>query len=111
MDDEIIRENDEEVDPIESEEKSAEGAEDTEVAGDESDEEVAGETGESAEGAEYDGPMGNYTVTGLVDFSDEQGNIRGQLPVGSVQHVPTAVGDKWVEAGQAEKVEDEEGVE
>lgn len=49
--------------------------------------------------------MAQYEITGLVDFSDEQGNIRGQLPVGSIQSLPIVVGDKAVADGQAKRVE------
>lgn len=51
-----------------------------------------------------------YTITGLVDYTDEQGNIVGQFEVGSVQELPVFVGDKAVAAGQAEVFEGEEEV-
>ncbi len=54
---------------------------------------------------EYEGEMASYEITGLVDYTDEGGNIVGQFPVGSIQELPTEVGDKAVEAGQATKVE------
>ena len=54
-----------------------------------------------------------YTITGLVDYTDEQGNIVGQLEVGSVQELPVSVGDAAVADGRAEvfegKEEGEEG--
>lgn len=43
-----------------------------------------------------------YLITGLVDIFDEQGQITGQFPIGSVQELPVEVGDKAVEAGTAE---------
>lgn len=46
-----------------------------------------------------------YTITGLVDFSDEQGNITGQYPIGSVQELPVEFGDAAVEDGRAEAYE------
>lgn len=52
----------------------------------------------------FSGPLGSYRITGLVDYTDEQGNIIGQLPKDSIQEVPVELGDAWVEAGQAEKV-------
>lgn len=52
-----------------------------------------------------------YTITGLVDYTDEQGNIVGQFEVGSVQELPVFVGDKAVAAGQAEVFEGDEEVE
>ncbi len=50
-----------------------------------------------------------YTITGLVDYTDEQGNIVGQYPIGSVQELPVEVGTKAVEAGNAEAVGTAEG--
>jgi hypothetical protein len=52
-----------------------------------------------------------YTITGLVDIFDEQGNIVGQYPIGSVQELPVEFGDAAVEDGRAEvfgEVEEEE---
>lgn len=46
-----------------------------------------------------------YLVTGLVDYTDEQGIIRGQLEKGIVHELPVEVGDRAVEQGQAERVE------
>lgn len=43
-----------------------------------------------------------YTITGLVDQFDEQNNITGQYPIGSVQELPVEFGNKEVEAGRAE---------
>lgn len=65
---------------------------------------------EGAEPSEEDlqedaGELGKYKITGLVDYTDEQGNIRGQLEKDSIQEVPVALGDSWVEAGQAERVQ------
>lgn len=44
----------------------------------------------------------NYKITGLVDIFDEQGQIRGQYPVGSVQELTVERGNAAIEAGQAE---------
>ena len=46
-----------------------------------------------------------YLITGLVDYTDETGNITGQYPKGTIQLLPAFVGDMAVEAGQAEEVE------
>lgn len=46
-----------------------------------------------------------YIITGLVDYTDEQGNIVGQLQIGSVQEFPVELGDKYVADGRAEKVQ------
>lgn len=50
-----------------------------------------------------------YTIIGLVDEFDEQGNITGQLPIGSVQELPVEIGNPAVEDGRAELyVEDDQ---
>lgn len=71
----------------------------------ESDEEElgTGETGTSE--ALGDVETAQYTVTGLIDTFDEQMNITGTLPIGSVQTLPVAIGDKAVADGTATKVE------
>lgn len=51
-------------------------------------------------------PTAKYKITGLVDTTDEQGNINGQLEVGSEQVLPVEIGDRAVEAGQAERIEE-----
>lgn len=79
---------------------------------------IPGATGETGEAStddtiaddveEYEGEMGKYRITSpLVDIFDEQGIITGQFPIGSIQEVPTVVGDQWVVDGRAEKVEEE----
>ncbi len=50
-------------------------------------------------------PKARYRITGLVDHFDEQGNILGQLPTGSLQELPVEYGDRCVDQGQAEKVD------
>lgn len=50
----------------------------------------------------------SYKITGLVDQFDEQNNITGQYPVGSVQLLPVEFGDKEVELGHAEVYEGED---
>ncbi len=57
-------------------------------------------------GAEpYTGPMGKYKITGTAEFTDQNGLNVGVLELGSVQELPTAVGDKFVSDGVAELVE------
>jgi hypothetical protein len=46
-----------------------------------------------------------YKVLQPIPFIDEQGTQMGEAEVGSVQEVPTLLGDNWVELGLAEKVE------
>jgi hypothetical protein len=46
-----------------------------------------------------------YLITGLVDYTDDAGNIVGQYPKDSIQLLPESVGQLAVEAGQAEEVE------
>lgn len=53
--------------------------------------------------------VAEYRITGLVDYFDEQNNIQGQFPVGSVQELPVEYGDRMVEEGQAEAVNDDDG--
>lgn len=49
--------------------------------------------------------VAKYRVIGLIDYTDEQGNIIGQLQMDSIQEFPTDLGDSYVEDGRAEKVE------
>jgi len=49
-----------------------------------------------------------YTITGLVDHFDEQGNIVGQFPIGSEQELPVHIGQKAVEEGNATLIEGSE---
>jgi len=49
---------------------------------------------------------GLFTITGLVDYNDEQGNIIGQYPIGSVQELPLEVGQREIEKGVAEAAEE-----
>ena len=48
-----------------------------------------------------------YKIVGLVDKYDEQGNITGQYPVGSVQELPVEQGVNEVAEGRAEAVSDD----
>jgi hypothetical protein len=83
-----------------------------EVPEGENEESQEGENEESQEGEilEEDGvpldeTIKSYRILGMVDFTDEQGNIRGQLPVGSVQQLPAYAGNLAVEEGRAEEVQ------
>ncbi len=49
-----------------------------------------------------------YKITGLVDIFDEQNNITGQYPIGSVQELTIERGTKAVADGAAEAVGAEE---
>ncbi len=49
----------------------------------------------------------SFTIIGLVDIFDPQGNIVGQYPVGSVQQLDVEFGDKQVELGLAERTPEE----
>lgn len=49
-----------------------------------------------------------YKITGLVDIYDEQMNIIGQFPIGSIQELPVEVGTNAVAEGRAEAVSDAE---
>lgn len=51
-----------------------------------------------------------YRITGLVDIRDEQNNITGQFPIGSVQTLPVEFGQTQVEAGLAERLDADEAV-
>lgn len=95
-----------------TEEVNDEGVETTEAEVDETadvetdtadDEEEVNDEGEEVP-AVSEVPTAQYKITGLVDFMDEQGNIRGQLPIGSVQTLPIEVGEKAVADGRAELV-------
>lgn len=48
-----------------------------------------------------------YRIIGLVDFFDEQGIIKGQLPIGSIQVLPIEIGIQAVNDGRAEAVAEE----
>ncbi len=48
--------------------------------------------------------VAKYRITGLVDIFDEQMNIKGQFPIGSIQELPVEYGSKAVEDGRAELV-------
>lgn len=49
--------------------------------------------------------VATYHITGLVDYTDEQGNIVGQLPIDTDQELPVSVGDAAVADGRATRVE------
>ena len=57
------------------------------------------------DGVPLDETIKSYRILGMVDYTDEQGNIRGQLPVGSVAQLPAYAGDLAVEEGRAEEVQ------
>lgn len=47
-----------------------------------------------------------YEIIGLVDIFDEQRNITGQFPIGSIQEMPVEYGDEQVKLGHAKRVEE-----
>lgn len=56
------------------------------------------------EGDVYDGPMGQYKITGEAEYTDENGDPTGFLEVGSIQTLPEPIGEQFVADGVAEKV-------
>ena len=60
---------------------------------------------QAEDGLPLDETIKSYRILGMVDYTDEQGNIVGQLPVGSVHELPAYVGDLAVEEGRAEEVQ------
>lgn len=87
------------VEAKESEEEDEETTEEVDTT-----EESASDSEDSETEVETEVETAKYRITGLVDYTDEQGNIVGQLPKDSIQELPTVVGDRAVEQGQAEKV-------
>jgi len=87
--------------PEEIEEREAEFAAREEAV---SEEETPEET-PAEDGVPLDETIKSYRILGMVDYTDEQGNIVGQLPVGSVHELPAYVGDLAVEEGRAEEVQ------
>lgn len=74
---------------------------------DTADDEVKEDNDDAADAEPVEVETGNYRITGLVDQFDEQNNITGQFPIGSVQELPVEYGASMVEAGSAELVEEE----
>ena len=94
--------------PEEIEEQKADQAEETpeeETPEEETPEEETPEEETPEDGLPLDETIKSYRILGMVDYTDEQGNIRGQLPVGSVYQMPAYVGDLAVEEGRAEEVQ------
>ena len=60
---------------------------------------------QAEDGLPLDETIKSYRILGMVDYTDEQGNIVGQLKVGSVYQMPAYVGDLAVEEGRAEEVQ------
>lgn len=52
----------------------------------------------------YEGPMATYKITGKCSYGDENGVKQGELEIGSIQSLPTIVGDLFVADGLAEIV-------
>lgn len=49
--------------------------------------------------------LGLYKMLEAVPYTDEEGNETGKTEVGSVQEVPTDLGESWVALGLAEKID------
>lgn len=52
----------------------------------------------------YDGPMGNYRITGFAEYTDEKGENKVELEIGSIQNLPKMIGYGLVLDGVAEEV-------
>jgi len=104
--------------PEEIEERKADQAEETpeeetpeeetpeeETPEEETPEEETPEEETPEDGLPLDETIKSYRILGMVDYTDEQGNIVGQLKVGSVYQMPAYVGDLAVEEGRAEEVQ------
>lgn len=76
---------------------------DEEVANNEQLEEVTDE-----EVTEYDGPTAKYKLLEVIPVVDQEGNETRVTEVGSIQEVPTELGEYWVKKGWAVAVVEEE---
>lgn len=54
----------------------------------------------------YTGPMSQYKITGIAPFLNEKGEQEGLHDIGTVQTLPTEIGDVFVTDGVAEKVDE-----
>lgn len=70
-------------------------------------EEITTEPAEEV-GDVYDGPMGQYKITGEAYYTDEEGVRQGTLEIGSIQVLPTPVGEVFVKDGVAEEIKNVE---
>lgn len=46
--------------------------------------------------------VAKYTITGKAEYTDEKGNVQGELEIGSVQELPVVIGEKFITEGVAE---------
>ena len=51
--------------------------------------------------------VAKYKIIGKAEYTDEFGNVQGELEIGSVQELPIEVGEKFVEEGVAEAYTEE----
>jgi len=86
------------------EQETSEPSLEAEQGAPEGEEETQEETQEDEQTPAESVGLAQYRITGMVDQFDEQGVIRGQYPNGSIQELPANIGDRAVEAGQAEKM-------
>jgi hypothetical protein len=54
----------------------------------------------------YTGEMGKYKMLKEEPFYDENGNEQGRVAIGSIQSLPTVLGDNFVKEGSAVKVDE-----
>ena len=52
--------------------------------------------------------MGQYKITGEAYYTDEEGVRQGTLEIGSIQVLPTPVGEVFVKDGVAEEIKNVE---
>lgn len=52
-------------------------------------------------------PLAKYRLLSPIPYTDKEGNEIGKAEIGSIQEVPTELGDSWVTQGLAEKVAEE----
>lgn len=71
-------------------------------------EEITTEPTTEEVGDVYDGPMGQYKITGEAYYTDEEGVRQGTLEIGSIQVLPTPVGEVFVKDGVAEEIKNVE---
>ncbi len=54
----------------------------------------------------YNGPMGKYKISGKAEYTDETGEKKGELEIGSTVELPSIVGEQFVKDGVAEEVKE-----
>lgn len=54
--------------------------------------------------------LASYKLLKEIPYTDEKGEGQGVAEIGSIQEVPTELGDAWVDEGMAEKVVTDETI-